>query len=377
MVQPYKIVIIAGQLVVGGAEKQLFLWLSNLDRSKFDPVVVTLHPGYNDYWENEIVALGIPILCVPRRHNRFLRAFDIVEKLRPFRPQLIHGWHLFSSPYAGLVAKILGTKSLGSLRTSFDTFQKNSLEASLTFYLTDAILANSKSAAEQLFIAKKRQSQKIYCVPNAVDALSSERFVTRDVLSSRFGISLDDVLIGSLGRLDPKKHFPSLLQVMALLQEHTRNVHFLLIGDGPERQKLETMATELGISNHVTFTGEVPGASAWLSALDIFCFTSLDEGLPNVVLEAAMAGVPVVAWRLPFIEEIITDGETGLLVEPNNLDDFRDAILSLLHNPSLGVALGVTGRKHVQKEFSLDKFIYRMSLTYDHLLGVQHEVGID
>src|SRR5215469_4719903 len=93
--------IVAGQLVVGGAERQLFLWLSNLDRAKYNPVVLSLHPGYKDYWEDPIQKLGIPLLFVPPRRNKLFRLLDITAKLRTQRPDLIHGWHLFASPYAG------------------------------------------------------------------------------------------------------------------------------------------------------------------------------------------------------------------------------------------------------------------------------------
>ena len=98
----------AGQLVVGGAERQLYLWLSHLDRTRFRPVVVTLHPEYGDYWEGPIESLDIPVLRVPRRRNRLWRLAQVVRLLHPFRPSLVHGWHLFASPYAGAAAGCCG-----------------------------------------------------------------------------------------------------------------------------------------------------------------------------------------------------------------------------------------------------------------------------
>ena len=79
MSSKYNLAIIAGQLVVGGAERQLYLWLSHIDRAKFSPIVLTLHPGYGDYWEDPIESLGIPLIRIPRRRNRVLRAFNIVN----------------------------------------------------------------------------------------------------------------------------------------------------------------------------------------------------------------------------------------------------------------------------------------------------------
>src|SRR6202022_4182355 len=85
-VDRYRVAIIAGQLVVGGAERQLYLWLSHLDRSRFEPVVVTLHPDCSDYWEGAIESLGIPLLRVARRRNPLARLLEITRKVRPYRP---------------------------------------------------------------------------------------------------------------------------------------------------------------------------------------------------------------------------------------------------------------------------------------------------
>lgn len=97
---------------MGGAEKQLYLWLANLDRESFNPIVLTLHPGYGDYWEKPVEDLGIPLFRINHRKNRFSRLREIRRTLQPFQPQLVHGWHLFSGAYASLVAPRFKAKSL-------------------------------------------------------------------------------------------------------------------------------------------------------------------------------------------------------------------------------------------------------------------------
>jgi hypothetical protein len=156
-VKPVSIAIIAGQLVVGGAEKQLYLWLACLDRTRFTPVVVTLHPGFNDYWESRIEALSIPVFGIPQRRNRLARLLEILRVLRPYHPKLIHGWHLFASAYAGTAAKLMGVKSIGSLRGSFQSFRNSQLESILSLALVDSMVVNSYSAGEQL---KKIKNEK-------------------------------------------------------------------------------------------------------------------------------------------------------------------------------------------------------------------------
>lgn len=368
MAPKYSLAIIAGQLVVGGAERQLYLWLSHLDREKFQPVVLTLHPGHGDYWEKPIESLGIPLLRIPHHRIPLVRAMEIVRTLRPHRPDIIHGWHLFASPYAGLAAKLLGTHSLGGVRGNLQGFYDARPEANLSLWLVDGMMANSDSMAAQLQILKKRSLQRIYTVQNAVEDPINDRSAIRDCLSKRYGFSPSNAWLGSLGRLDRGKRFDLLLHVLKLLRQDRIDFQFLLIGDGPERSRLESMTNELGIRSHVVFAGEIPDASALLSALDVFCFTSLDEGLPNAVMEAAAAGVPIVSWRAPFMEELLKNGDVALLVEPERIGDFKKAVVDLICSQELRSHLGRAARDHVRAQFSLSRFVENMTNVYESLL---------
>ncbi|GER80063.1 MAG: glycosyltransferase family 4 protein [Anaerolineales bacterium] len=369
-VQAIPIAIIAGQLVVGGAERQLYLWLSHLDREKFQPIVLTLHPGFGDYWEKPIEALDIPLFHIPHRRNPIARLSHIVRNLQICKPQLVHGWHLFASPYAGAAAKFLGAKSLGGHRGSFRVFHDSPVIAQLTLYLVDALLVNSYSAAKKIRVFSRFRSSQIYTVQNAIEDQINDRLLQRENLSRSYGLPQEDLWIGSLGRLDSKKRFDLLLRVIAVLREDVKGFHFLLIGDGPERLRLEKLAMILGIADCVTFTGEITGASVLLSALDVFCFTSLDEGLPNAVMEAAMAGVPIVSWRMPFIEELLINGKGALLAEPGDSLSFTKHLLNLINSPELRIRMGQDGRAQMLGHFSLDRYVQRMTNVYENLLGV-------
>ncbi|NOG76241.1 MAG: glycosyltransferase [Chloroflexi bacterium] len=363
------VAIIAGQLVIGGAEHQLYLWLSNLDRKRFSPVVITLHPGYNDYWEKEIETLEIPIIYIEHRRFPIMRLLDIISALRPYKPKLIHGWHTFASPYAGLVAKFLGAKSLGGLRDSYRIFWQNSALAYLTLWLTDFLLVNSNSASDNLHDLSGISREKMYVVQNAVEQkIENTRLKVREELNRSFGLSLEKIWIGSLGRLVPKKRYDLLLEIIALLYKEFNEFHFLIIGDGPERSRLERLAVALGISDILTFVGEIPEASYLLKALDIFCFASLDEGLPNVIMEAAIAGVPVVTWRLPYIVELLEPDSEALLIEPRSLCEFKDTLTTLVQFEEVRKKIGNAGRDRMLKDFSVDRYVKNMTKVYEDLL---------
>lgn len=367
------VAIIAGQLSVGGAERQLYLWLAHLDRKRFRPVVVTLHPDCGDYWEKPIESLGIPLVRVPRRSNRMARLINLTKALRPYQPHLVHAWHLFASPYGGASALLLGVRSsLGSLRGSFEAFRTQRIESRLTMLLTRGIVVNSRSAGTQIASTYERFAKRVYIIPNAVESQVRTRREARAHLNKTWNVPEAAIWIGSMGRLQPGKRFDLLLTAFQQAYRKNPNVHLILFGNGPELTPLKNLANQLQISAAVTFTGAVPEARSWLSALDIFCFPSLDEGLPNVVMEAAAASVPIVAWKAPFIEELLQDGWSAILAPPPDVSALETALLALIENEALRAQIGGNGYSHILHEYGLEQFVERMSAAYQAVLRMRH-----
>ena len=360
------IAILAGQLVVGGAEKQLFLWLANLDRERFNPIVLTLHPGFGDYWEKPIEDLGIPLFRINQRNNRISRLREIQRTPHPFQPQLVHGWHLFSGAYASLVAPHFKAKSLVGIRSSFESIQ-NSLELRIAQYFADAFIVNSESAAARIK-SEKPSIRHVYVVPNAVIADFESRETVRQRLIRELGLRPDALWLVAVGRLEQLKHFDELLEVAASLQDKQCNFHLILIGGGPEESALIQLSQQLHLEDCVRFTGEIPNAIRLLKGFDIFCMTSFLEGLPNVVMEAAAAGLPIVTWQLPFYEELLTPGETALMAAPGDRASFEQAVQALINDQHLRERLGAAAQTQVTEKFSLDHYIQNMTKVYETML---------
>ena len=360
------IAILAGQLVVGGAEKQLYLWLANLDRERFNPIVLTLHPGFGDYWEKPIEDLGIPLFRINQRNNRISRLREIQQILQPFQPQLVHGWHLFSGAYASLVAPHFKAKSLVGIRSSFESIQ-NSLELRIAQYFADAFIVNSESAAARIK-SEKPSIRHVYVVPNAVIADFESRETVRQRLIRELGLRPDALWLVAVGRLEQLKHFDELLEVAASLQDKQCNFHLILIGGGPEESALIQLSQQLHLEDCVRFTGEIPNAIRLLKGFDIFCMTSFLEGLPNVVMEAAAAGLPIVTWQLPFYEELLTPGETALMAAPGDRASFEQAVQAFINDQHLRERLGAAAQAQVTEKFSLDHYIQNMTKVYETML---------
>ena len=360
------IAILAGQLVVGGAERQLYLWLANLDRERFNPIVLTLHPGFGDYWEKPIEDLIIPLFRINQRNNRISRLREIQQILQPFQPQLVHGWHLFSGAYASLVAPHFKAKSLVGIRSSFESIQ-NSLELRIAQYFADAFIVNSESAAARIK-SEKPSIRHVYVVPNAVIADFESRETVRQRLIRELGLRPDALWLVAVGRLEQLKHFDELLEVAASLRDKQCNFHLILIGGGPEESALIQLSQQLHLEDCVRFTGEIPNAIRLLKGFDIFCMTSFLEGLPNVVMEAAAAGLPIVTWQLPFYEELLTPGETALMAAPGDRASFEQAVQAFINDQHLRERLGAAAQAQVTEKFSLDHYIQNMTKVYETML---------
>ena len=366
MPPPTNIAIIAGQLVVGGAEKQLYLWLANLDRESFNPIVLTLHPGYGDYWEKPVEDLGIPLFRINHRKNRFSRLREIRRTLQPFQPQLVHGWHLFSGAYASLVAPRFKAKSLVGIRSSFESIQ-NSLELRIAERFADAFITNSESAAARIK-SEKPSVRQVYVVPNAVIVDFEAREAVREKLKQELGLRPDALWLIAIGRMEQLKHFDELLEVAASLREKHCNFQLILIGGGAEESNLKQLSRQLRLEDYVRITGEIPNANRWLKGFDIFCMPSVSEGLPNVVMEAAAAGLPIVTWQLPFYEELLTPEETALMAAPGDRAGFEQAVLKLINDQSLREELGAAAQAQITEKFSLDRYIQNMTRVYEMML---------
>lgn len=366
MPPPTNIAIIAGQLVVGGAERQLYLWLANLARERFNPIVLTLHPGYGDYWEKPVENLGIPLFRINQRKNRIARMKEISQVLSPFQPQLVHGWHLFSGAYASLVAPRFKAKSLVGIRSSFESIQ-NSLELQIAERFADAFITNSESAAARIK-SEKPSVRQVYVVPNAVIVDFEAREAVREKLTQELGLRPEALWLIAIGRMEQLKHFDELLEVAASLREKHCNFQLILIGGGAEESYLKQLSQQLRLEDYVRITGEIPNANQWLKGFDIFCMPSVSEGLPNVVMEAAAAGLPIVTWQLPFYEELLTPEETALMAAPGDRAGFEQAVLKLINDQSLREELGAAAQAQITEKFSLDRYIQNMTRVYEMML---------
>jgi glycosyltransferase involved in cell wall biosynthesis len=150
-----------------------------------------------------------------------------------------------------------------------------------------------------------------------------------------------------VGRLVPIKAIPVLLNAFGKTVKAATNAHLIILGDGDEREKLESLTRQLGIQPCVTFAGDVENVVPYLRAADIFVLPSLGEGLSNSLLEAMSSGLACVATKITGSMDALANGDCGLLVEPGNADQLANALIYLLSNKQEISRLGRLARQRI------------------------------
>ena len=166
--------------------------------------------------------------------------------------------------------------------------------------------------------------------------------------------------IGGIGELHPNKNWSAAIAAMRTLP---RRAHLLIIGEGEERQKLERLIVQQGLQERVHLLGYKNGAP-YLRAFDIFILPSTKEGLPYVLLEAGLAGCPVVASNLPGNRDIIDTGHSGLLVEPTS-ELLSTSLSMLIRDEGMRRNLGVALQAVVKRDFSIARMYEETFALYD------------
>ena len=210
-------------------------------------------------------------------------------------------------------------------------------------------------------------------IHNAIDEtmFARQHAPAEAALRKQMNTPADRLVIGAVGRLSAEKGFNLLIQAAARLIGEGHNIELWIAGDGDAKPDLEKLIAQLGVGDRVKLLGFVSDTIGLYHAMDLFCLSSLREGLPNVVLEAMSMGVPVVSTKVAGVPKMITEGENGLLVEIGNVDLLTDAVRSAVRDAGLRQHLSLHGRALIEKEYSFTRRMAKVKGIYDRVLGIE------
>jgi len=182
------------------------------------------------------------------------------------------------------------------------------------------------------------------------------------------GIPGGSPLVITVGRISEQKDPATLLAVARRVHARRSDIHYLWVGDGPMRQRLEEEIARLGLADLFHVLGLRDDVPKLLAAADVFLLTSRWEGLPRVLPQAMAAGLPVVATAVDGSPEAVSEGETGYLCPPGDVEALAARLLHLIENPTLARAMGRAGRERVTPEFDVRDMVSRIAALYDEIL---------
>jgi L-malate glycosyltransferase len=230
-----------------------------------------------------------------------------------------------------------------------------------------AVLTNANAVREAILAEDHFEPEKVRVIHNGVDlARFSQPSKDRGWLAPAANQEKWIVLVGNI-HSEVKGHAVLIAAAETVVREFP-DVRFLFVGDGERRKTLEEQIAGLGLEKHFLFLGRRNDVPRILSCCDFGVLPSQAEGLPNAVLEYLAAGLPTIASRVGGNAEIIQDGQTGLLVPPNDPAALAEAILKLLRDPDLAAELAASGRSYVAAEFSFQRLIEKTDQMYTELL---------
>lgn len=379
-----KLLFVITQPVVGGAQKYVFDLAKNFSKNYQVSVVVGEPKGGELFKKLEEEKIKSVFLKHLKRNinlwNDVLAFFELIKLFKNEKPDIIH----LNSSKPGLLGSLAGffagigkKKKPKIVFTAHGWIFKEEMSKKARFIsiliswfsskFQDRIICVSNDDFNEAIKHHVAPPRKLSVVHNAVDKIEFlSRQESREKISKIIGheISEDTIALVNLGRLYATKGLGYLIEAMNSIKIPDMEIILVIFGDGPEHEKIKNQISNLKIYDSVFLIGDIPEASKYLPAFDALVLSSVKEGLPYSILEAGLAGVPVISTNVGGVGEIIKNGENGILIEPKNSLAISDAIKSLISDEDKIKRFSTELKKTVSEDFSFDEMIERTEWVY-------------
>jgi glycosyltransferase involved in cell wall biosynthesis len=285
--------------------------------------------------------------------------------IRTEHPDIVHVHSRRGADLWGIMAARL-TKTKVVLTRRVDNPEPRWV-ARTKYRLCDRVITISEGI-RQVLLSEGVPAHKIDCVPSGVDSGKYNQPCETHWFGDEFGLKPDEKVIGVIGQLIPRKGHRYLIEAAPEILKHYPETRVLFFGQGPLRHDLQKLCERFHVADKVHLAGFRTDLDRILPCLDLVVHPATMEGLGVSLLQAAAAGVPIVATRVGGIPEIVHDGVNGYLVASNDTLQLAAAIIRLLRDPKRTLAMGLAGRQFVRAGFSVEKMVERNLSVYHQML---------
>ncbi|MGA3198635.1 MAG: glycosyltransferase family 4 protein [Halobacteriota archaeon] len=310
---------------------------------------------------------GVHIHRVPSSNLRFIgfAIFSIKATtiLNAIDPQIIHA-QTIPMGVCGFLAKIVSKTHYivwGQGSDVYRPYPFKSLITTMVLRNADAVIALSDHMKKEM---QRFSLRDISIIPNGIDL---DRFegAARDQARFKLKIKEADKVVLHVSTLASVKGVMYLIEAIAQLIQTEPKARLIVVGDGPERAKLELLVSDLGLSEFVTFAGRIQNNDVpiYMAASNVFVLPSLSEGIPIVILEAMAAGLPIVATNVGGISSLVEEGKNGFLIDPQNAEQIASKISLILADPALSGRM-VRNNKGKAQQYTWASVVDRLEELY-------------
>lgn len=404
MTAPRRILLLDSGNEWGGGTNSMFELLKRIDRRRFAVTCCF----YKDYrrgergrlLSEELAAIGIPLLILPARRQPLWAkltkelARGVFAWSASLRKRLVLAvemrWRI--APRVAALAKILAEGDFELL------YMNNQPASNLEGYLAGEAagvpvvqhcrIEPTLQPAEVAVV--NRIAARVICVSQGVAEVLAALKVEENLLSvvhnaidCRAPMPLpvvldsdeDELVVGTVGQLTARKGVMDLLRAIVILREAGVRIRCLVLGEGPQRAELEAEAARVGVAGEIRFLGFQAVPLAWVQAMDVVVLCSSREGLPRVVLEAMLAGKPVIGSDVTGTRELVVNEETGLLYPCGDVGALAAALGRLAGDPAARARMGQAGYARVCEGFSIESYVAGVSALLAEVLAESDGTG--
>lgn len=367
----------------GGGERVFSQIIRGLDKERFG-VFVASNPG--GIFEKKLTEVGTKINPVSMTNRYNLGIISQLKKIIKTKGiRIVHSQGGRADFFARIAARIANVpiiiSSMAMLVEGYDvSILRKGLYVSMdrwTERWVNKFTVLSEAMRLSLIERHKIPPKNIVKIYNGIEIeeynTDLKELRNKKLESKRaLGLKNDVPVIGAIGRLVWQKGFEYLIRAAPEVLKKYPEARFLIVGEGPLKNKLILTSEKLNVVDRIIFTGFRSDIKEILASIDVLAMPSLLEGLPMVLLEAMAMAKPIVATRIDGITEVLENSKTGLLVPAKNSHALAEAIVGILNNKAKAIFFGQNAREAAKEKFSVKKMVKEIELAYEKLL---HEKG--
>lgn len=299
------------------------------------------------------------------KHKKIQKIID------DFKPHIIHG-----AVYEGVtMAAINGFIKRVPIILLEETSDPQNRSSKANFLLrlfslvADKFIAIAPNVADYLTNIAKVSPKKVITINNGVEIPRQVSGKEVQALKEQYGIKENDFVIGTVGRLfNDHKKITDIIEAFDLLRDYN-HIKLMIVGDGKDEELIKQRAIDLGLQDKVIFTGYQYDTAPFYKIMDVFCIASQREGFGLVAAEAMLHKLPVVATRVGGLQNVVVDGETGILIQPHQPQEIADSIKKLYESTELFQKFTENGYQRAMENYTEERYVKDVKELYSNLLS--------